>query len=256
MKVQFVQTENVKKLNGLVDTLLNADSGEPRIGLVYGPAGRGKTKAVDRLATMTGACYVSAARVWTPASMLKSILAALGQAPAWSATDNLNLAADALRERLNHESLGNGLLIVDEGDYLCKGTKPPNTPELLDTIRDLHDASGAPILLVGMADLAKTLSMFPQFWDRLLVTTQFAPLTTPETTEMARRLADLELGQDVVDDLVRATGGNLRQTILYLVRLRRRADANSGQAVTRDWVLDAEKAVTTSKQRAALRSVK
>ncbi|MBI4799708.1 MAG: ATP-binding protein [Desulfarculus sp.] len=251
MKVNFVQTSNVKRLNGLVDMLLSAGNGEPRLGLFYGPAGRGKTRAVDTLATQTGACYVSAARVWTPSSMLKSVVRALGQVPAVSATENLGRAAEAMRERLGNESLGNGLLIIDEADYLAKGTQPPHTPPLLDTVRDLHDASTAPILLVGMDSLARTLSVFPQFWDRVLVAEEARELSRAEVVDLGRELAGLTLADEVAEDIRRATNGNLRQTILYLVRLERRAATQKVSLVARDWVSAVEAEISRSKLRAA-----
>jgi len=251
VKVKFIQTHNVKRLNSLVDMLLEANSGEPRLGLFYGPAGRGKTRAVDSLATLTGACYVSAARVWTPSSMLRAIVTALGQAPAWSAAENLTIAAEALRERLGRDSLGNGLLIIDEADYLAKGTQPPRTPPLLDTVRDLHDASGAPILLVGMDGLARTLSVYPQFWDRVLTSEEAREMTRDELVSLARELGELTLADEVAAAILRATAGNLRQAILYLVRLDRRATAAGQRLVALDWVAAVEAEVTRSKLRAA-----
>jgi DNA transposition AAA+ family ATPase len=251
VKIEFVTTENVKRLNALVDTLLEADSGEPRMALWFGPAGRGKTRLTDRVATQTGGCYVSAARVWTPNSMLKAILRALGQQPTVSAADNLTLAAETLRERRGSESLGRGLLIIDEADYLAKGSHPPTTPPLLDTVRDLHDASGAPILLVGMDGLARTLSLYPQFWDRVLVAEEARALTTAEVVTLGHDLAGLNIDAAAAEDIRRATAGNLRQTILYLVRLDRRAKANRSTTVARDWVSAVEAEVTGSKLRAA-----
>ena len=241
----------MRRLNGVVDTLIDATSGEPRLGLIHGPAGRGKTKAVDAMCVRTGACFVSAARVWTPASMLKTIVRELGRSPAWSATDNLQLAAEALQDRLDSESLGRGLLVIDEADYLAKGTKIPNTPQLLDTVRDLHDLSGAPILLVGMDDLARTLSMFPQFWDRVLISEEFQPVKDAEIIELGQELAGLKIAPEVAESIRRATDGNLRQTILYMVRLDRKAQAEGQKVVALGWVAQAEKKINAARRNAS-----
>ncbi|MEW5911971.1 MAG: ATP-binding protein [Thermodesulfobacteriota bacterium] len=124
MKTRFVQTRNVARLWEVVESITNASIGEPRLGLIYGPAGRGKTRAVDNLAARTGALYVSAARVWTPNSMLKAILAGLGCLATVSAADNLTRTAEALAERLGVPSLGNGLLIIDEADIWPRALSP------------------------------------------------------------------------------------------------------------------------------------
>ncbi|MFH1034023.1 MAG: ATP-binding protein [Pseudomonadota bacterium] len=256
MKLQFVETANYAGLLATVKTMVETDPPSPRLGLVYGPPGRGKTFATDVLATRTGAAYLSAARVWTPSSMLRNIIAALGGQPAWSASDNLTRAAELLSERAR---LGTGsLLIVDEADYLMQGSRPPSTPALLDTIRDLHDLSHAPILLVGMESLARTLSQYPLFWDRCLIHHEFKGITPAEVQKLAKELAGLSLGQEAAELLVRATSGNLRQTILYLVRLERLALTNSNSQVQPGWIGTVEKEVAGRKLRLAggLRRVK
>ena len=250
MKSKLVQTKNLNRLWMVVEAIKSGAAGEPRLGLIYGPAGRGKTRAVDHLAAKTGAVYVSAARVWTPNAMLKCILAALGANPTVSAADNLTRAAEALGERLGVPTLGNGLLIVDEADYLAKGAQPPNTPPLLDTVRDLHDASGAPVLLVGMDGLAKILSRFAQFWDRVRMSEEFAPLERGELIHVAAELAGLKMDETSAEVIRRATRGNLRQTILHLARLEAMAKSQSTQKVQPEWAHQIAAEVARSRLRA------
>jgi len=228
MRQVFIKTNNFKRLISAVSRMMEAPPGSPRIGLFVGPVGLGKTQAVDRLVVDLGAAYVSAARVWTPNSMLRDILAALGERPGWGAAECLKLAAAALRERAPKSSQGHGLLVVDEGDYLARGVRPPDTPKLLDTVRDLHDRSGAPVLLVGMEELARTLGTFKQFKDRVLLVEEAQPAGVPEVLALASHACDLKLESRVAVELVRATGGNLRQLTIFLERLERMARANGG----------------------------
>ncbi|MBU1157541.1 MAG: AAA family ATPase [Desulfarculus sp.] len=251
MKAKLVRTKNLTRLWEVVEAIKSASSGEPRLGLIYGPAGRGKTRAVDHLAAKTGAVYVSAARVWTPNAMLKCILAGLGGTLTVSAADNLTRAAEALGERLGVPSLGNGLLIVDEADYLAKGAQPPNTPPLLDTVRDLHDASGAPVLLVGMDGLAKILSRFAQFWDRVRMSEEFAPLDSGELIHLAGELAGLSMDEPSAEVIRRATHGNLRQAIVHLARLEAVAKAQGSQKVRPEWAQKISAEVARGKLRAS-----
>ena len=259
MRATFVQTRNVARLWEVLESLHSASLGEPRLGLIYGPAGRGKTRAVDTLAARTGAVYVSAARVWTPNSMLKTILAALGCPATNTGAGNLLRAAEALSERISVPYMGNGLLIIDEADYLAKGTHPPRTPPLLDTVRDLHDASGAPILLVGMNGLAKLLSQFPQFWDRVRMSEEFAPLVRKEVVSLASELAGLTLDDQSAEQIRRATKGNLRQAILHLARLEALAKAEGSTRINPEWTRQVTTEVARSRLRASgsgLRRVK
>ncbi len=249
----FIETENVQSLRQAVTGLQQAPAGGPRILLVVGPVGLGKTCAVDRLVVDRGAAFTSAARVWTPAAMLREVLDALGERPGWGAAECLKLAAASLRERMASPRNGHGLLIIDEADYLARGVRPPDTPRLLDTVRDLHDRSGAPIVLVGMDELARTLGMFRQFRDRVLSVVEFRPVSARETRNVARQAAGLELDEAAARELARATEGNLRRMINYLGRLERAAAANGSRA-NAEAVLAVEKRVAVEQQRMTRRA--
>lgn len=249
----FIETGNVRRLRQAVTGLIQAPAGGPRILLVVGPVGLGKTSGVDRMAVEHGAAYVRAAHVWTPNAMLREALEAIAERPGWGAAECLKLAAAGLRERMPHRATGHGMLIVDEADYLAQGVRPPHTPRLLDTVRDLHDLSGAPIVLVGMDDLARTLGAFKQFKDRVLSVVEFQPVGAREAVEVAERAAGLKLGEAAAAELVRVTEGNLRRMINYLGRLENMARANGGQPDS-GWVQEVEKKVTAEQRRMVRRA--
>ena len=61
------------------------------------------------------------------------------------------------------------MIIVDEIDYLINNTRA------IETIRDLHDETGIPILLVGMGAVDKKLSRYKHFFDRIVEIYRFIP---------------------------------------------------------------------------------
>lgn len=249
---KLIQTENMKRLTTGARALIEAEPGEPRLGLVYGTAGLGKTRAVDHLATQSAAAYVRAAREWSPNAMMADILDALGEEPGWGAAKQLGRAAEVMAGRLDDEGYGHGLLIIDEADYLVKGVSPPNTPRLLDTVRDLHDLSGAPILLVGMDRLANVLSRFKQFWDRVLAgaVVEFRPVGVAETGTLAKEVYGLKLEGPVAQAVHAATEGNLRETVQYAKRLARLVKANDAKP-SREMVAHVQARIHAVKRRLA-----
>ena len=54
------------------------------------------------------------------------------------------------------------MLIVDEVDYLINDSKA------IETIRDIHDKTGIPVLLVGMGSVDKKLSRYKHLFDRII----------------------------------------------------------------------------------------
>ena len=75
-------------------------------------------------------------------------------------------------------------------------------------------------------------------------------MTRDEVVSLGRQ-ADLNLADEAAEAIRRATAGNLRQCILYLVRLDRRASAAGQRLVALDWVAAVETEITRSKLRAA-----
>ena len=61
-------------------------------------------------------------------------------------------------------------IFVDEADHLCRNRV------LLDTIRDLHDETNIPVVLVGMDEIQKKLMRHHQFWSRVSQQVVYHPL--------------------------------------------------------------------------------
>jgi DNA transposition AAA+ family ATPase len=237
VKIKFVETNNVRLLARVVAALLEAQEGMPRMGLICGDVGLGKTWAVDDLVVRGGAVYVRALRGMSGAGLLRAIVRRLGERPPWSRIDCMERASSALSARAGEGGL-RGLLIVDEVGYLLEGARADRFPEALDTVRDLADLAGIPVLLVGEPDVARTLKGFSasapyrRFWDRILVCEEFKPLSAEEIKLVAGELTGLDFDPGVAELFREVTGGNLRRTILYLVRLERAARANRAARIS------------------------
>ncbi len=238
MKTQFVVTQNFRLLLGLVELLLSALEGMPRLGLLTGDVGLGKSWGVDYLVVNQAAVYVRAARGMTPSALLRAIVRRLGERPAWGRHDNLLRAAELLNLRAA-QAPASSLLVVDEVGYLLEGARHDRFPECLDALRDLSDESQTPLLLVGEPEVAETLGRYSasnrqyrRFWERILEHEEFKPLGRQEVILLGQELADLEIAPEAAEVVRGSTEGNLRRLILLLSRLERACRAAQSKRVT------------------------
>ncbi|MEA3017328.1 MAG: hypothetical protein QOI38_2050 [Sphingomonadales bacterium] len=188
-----------------------ADPGLPRIGVLYGPSGYGKTVAMGFTAQRADAAYLEAKRVWTVRSLLEAIAEELG-------IRHLERSAPRIFgqivEQLNADPRG---LIIDEMDYLVKR-------DHVEIIRDIHDATRIPILLVGEEALPTKLRSWERFHNRILVATPAQPASDDD----ARKLRDhycprVAMADDLVMRIVRVNRGVTRRIVVSLKEAERTA---------------------------------
>lgn len=168
-----------------------AGEGEPRFGLLYGPSGYGKSVASAFTASRTNAAYIEAKSVWTQRSILEAIAEELGIARLGRSAPHI---LEQIINELNRTPRG---LLIDEMDYLVK-------KQFVEIIRDIHDATRIPILMIGEEALPAKLKEWERFHNRILVATP----AQPSSLEDARKLRDHYCGRvDIADDLVERIAG-------------------------------------------------
>ena len=81
MKKTFIKTKNVKRFVALMDELQKLPPNIPKLALVYGGHGLGKTNTIIWWATRNDAVYVRANNEMTQGALLREILEELGERP-------------------------------------------------------------------------------------------------------------------------------------------------------------------------------
>ena len=81
MKNAFVKTKNVKNFVSLMDSLQKLPPNIPKLALVYGEHGLGKTHSIIWWATRNDAVYVRANNEMTQAALMRAIVDELGERP-------------------------------------------------------------------------------------------------------------------------------------------------------------------------------
>lgn len=153
MKRKFIRTKNVRGFINLVNSLQEKPSNIPKMGLVYGEPGLGKSQTALWLAMKFDCVYVRCNNLMTGRWLLEEIARELEEIPRYLTSDIFNQCV----KRLNKKPQ---IIIIDEIDYLASDKKS------IESLRDIHDKTGVPIIFVGMGLANKKLEKYRHLYDR------------------------------------------------------------------------------------------
>lgn len=219
MKNIFVKTKNVKSFIVLANKLKNTKNNVPKMGLVFGEPGLGKTNAILWWAIQQDALIITAKNGMTPRWLLKQLVSDLGEAPKILVADLFEQAVAKLVENPR-------MIIVDEIDYLINNTRA------IETIRDLHDETGIPILLVGMGAVDKKLSRYKHFFDRIVEIYRFVPFDYEDVKTIINTLSDV-LFEDSAIEVVYQKSNRFRQIVKIILKFENLAKTNDYKVITK-----------------------
>jgi hypothetical protein len=158
---------------------------------------------------MEEAIWVTAHPEWSANWMYGDIAVELGAGRSRITRENFASAVGALRERPR-------AIFVDEADWLPKG-KPHL--QKVEGLRALHDATQAPLILIGMSQLPRAIKALPQLERRVAHWIEFMPCDLRDVRTMADTLCEIELADDLIRELHRATNGSAHSVRIALERL-------------------------------------
>lgn len=210
MKYRIVQTENILRLHEASTALMERPAGMPGMGVVHGDTGAGKSTACAWLNNKVHGVYVRARALSTPSSFLGSILKELDMEPTRSCAGMV----DQVVERL---ALSGRPLMIDEADYVAE------KPRLTETLRDIHDLSTVPVILIGMNQLTRKLDQRRQLSGRLAQAVEFGPVDMEDARTVADTLAEVSVADDLLADLHTKAAGEIRRIVVGLNHIEQRA---------------------------------
>jgi Cdc6-like AAA superfamily ATPase len=227
MKSTMATTKNVKRFQAGVDTLVRRHETIPGMMLVFGEPGTGKTRTVLWWKIQNGAeerqiPYVRANRLSSARSILDEIASELGEIPSHKTADVMA----QIKKRLIESPRP---IIIDEVDYLCRDGA-------VEILRDIHDMTKAPVIMIGMANADKKLLRFPHFYDRISSIVQFQLLDKADVAEMARQVCEAPLDESAISLIHDRSGGKLRRIGMLFYQAERIARANDLKKVTAEHI--------------------
>lgn len=216
MKKTFIKTKNVKRFITLMDELQKLPFNIPKLALVYGEHGLGKSQTIQWWADKNDSVYVRATQGMTSRWLLSEVAEELGEDPFWHTQETFGLIENHLRQNPK-------TIIVDEIDYLIE----KNTVE---TLRDLHDRTGCQIVLVGMGCADKKLARYPHLTDRIYKTLKFEQFNQDDISEILSQLTDLSFTEDAINYLATRTN-QFRKLVQHIDQIEKLANTNQLEVI-------------------------
>jgi len=206
-----VALRNVASFMTMVTRLTERDQHLPGIGVCSSPSGYGKTWASIFAQNRTGAIRVEVGDTWTRRTLLRAIWKELG---ATEADLRKKLSAADMAEKVIIALGENALpLIIDEADKLVDRN-------MIETVRELHEHSGAPVVLIGEERLPSKLLNFERVHNRVLDWMQAQPCDAADTKLLAEAFAPkIALGDDLLEAIRVASQGRARRIVVNVQRV-------------------------------------
>lgn len=211
MKKTFIKTKNVKRFITLMDELQNLPFNIPKLALVYGDHGLGKSQTIQWWTDKNDSVYVRATQGMTSRWLLSEIAEEIGEDPYWHTQETFSLIENHLRQNSK-------VIIVDEVDYLIE-------KHTVETLRDLHDKTGCPIVLVGMGAADKKLARYPHLTDRIYKTLKFEQFNQDDISDILSHLTDLSFTEDAINYLATRTN-QFRQLVKLINQIEKLSQTN------------------------------
>ena len=208
----FVKTRNVKNFIGLMNNLIDKSNEVPKMGLIYGDPGLGKTQTAVWWATNNDAVYVRAQNKMTCRWLLEKIVYELGESPS-------RKMADLIEQCITHLRLKPQVIIIDEVDYLI------NRHRIVETLRDLHDLTGIPIVLIGMQEAKTKLGKYRHLYDRISEIIEFKPFSKDDMDVIVEELSEIKITDEAKEIFFEKTN-RFRQVIKGISLLENLAKTN------------------------------
>ncbi|WJY18692.1 ATP-binding protein [Alteriqipengyuania flavescens] len=195
----------------------------PRLGLFYGPSGYGKSVGAAFVAARFDAGYVEAKSIWTQRSLLSELARSIGITRIERTGPRI---LDQLIEQLRAHPRP---LIIDEMDYLVK-------KQMVDIIRDIHDATSVAILMIGEEALPAKLREWERFDNRILVRAPAQPASEDDALKLRDAYrGEVAIADDLAIEFCRACGGVTRRIVINLEIAQNLALDAGEAAIDRAW---------------------
>lgn len=213
MKYRIVPVKNIGKLATAGKALIDRGLGMPGMGMVWGHTGYGKTTAITWFINQCNGVYVRALAAWSPTAMLRAILRELDIEP-------IRQHCSVMVEQIVRALAESGRpLFIDEADYVVEDRK------MVETLRDLHDMSSVPVVLIGMAGIQRKIHNRQQLTGRIAQWVEFGPCDLDDARAIAEDCCEVTVEEDLLTQLHRKSSGAIRLLVVGLARIESRARA-------------------------------
>lgn len=218
MKKIFVKTQNVKNFIGLVENLINKPKNIPKMGLVYGEPGLGKSQTALWLACKYDAIYLRATNLMTGRWLLEEMVKELDEIPRYLTSDNFNLVVKKLKQNPQ-------IIFIDEIDYLM------NNYKTIETLRDIHDETNCPIIFIGMGLAHRKFERYKHLYDRFSEILKFEIFGVNDLSQIIGQLSEIKFTPDSIE-YIHTKFNRFRQIVQLINQIEIIAKDNKLEEIT------------------------
>lgn len=201
-----VALKNVASFMAMTMRLLERKPHLPGFGVCHGPSGFGKSYSALFAVNKIKAIRVEVGDSWTRRTLLRRILAEYGDRvkERMPISDLADLAKAALGEDVSRP------LIIDEADKLVD-------KNMIEILRELQEASGASIILIGEEKLPAKLLTVERMHNRVLHWFPAQPCDLDDVRVLANAFAPkIDIKDDLLDMIRQRSGGRARRIVVNL----------------------------------------
>ncbi len=220
MKKIFVKTQNVKNFIGLVENLISKPKNIPKMGLVHGEPGLGKSQTALWLACKYDGIYLRASNLMTSRWLLEEIVKELDEIPRFLTSDNFNIVVKKLKSTPQ-------VIFIDEIDYLMNNYKS------IETLRDIHDETGCPIIFVGMGLAHRKLERYKHLYDRFSENLKFETFRVNDLSQIINQLSEVAFTPDAIE-YIHSKYNRFRQIVQLINQMETFAKDNNLTEITKE----------------------
>lgn len=220
----IAKTSNIGLVSAALEQLGGRQNTLPGIGVIYGPAGRGKSVACTYIANAKDGYYVQIRSTWSRKTLYEKILFEMGIKPCGT----MPALMDQVCEQL---AVSRRPLILDEFDFCLR------SDAMIECVRDIYEGSQGTLLLVGEEGIPKKLRKWDRFHSRVLTWIPALPVSMNDAKQLAPiYCSGVDVADDLMQHLVTAVHGSVRYLVTNLAQIQATAFERGKQRMAlADW---------------------
>ena len=220
MNKTFVRTRNVRNFIGLVEALKSKPKNIPKMGLIYGEPGLGKSQTALWLACKYDGIYIRASNLMTSRWLVEEIVREMDELPRYLTSDNFKVVISKLIQKPK-------IIFVDEIDYLMNNYKS------VETLRDIHDKTDCPIVFVGMGLALRKLERYKHLHDRFSEIVKFETFEIEDLSQIFSQLSEIPFTPDSIE-YIHKKYNRFRQIVQLISKLESFAKENNLEEIIKE----------------------
>ena len=152
--------------------------------------------------------------------LLEEMVKELDKIPRFLTSDNFNIVVKKLKQSPQ-------VIFIDEIDYLM------NNYKTIETLRDIHDETGSPIIFIGMGLAHRKLERYKHLYDRFSEILKFETFGINDLSRIINQLSEVRFTPDATEYIF-SKYNRFRQIVQLINQMENFAKDNNLTEITKE----------------------